>query len=298
MSQINNNNYTTATTFPNPYITRKLNNMDKARIMKEEKNDWTKIYYKTLKRLEAMIDVQKQVKDMMKIAAKTNTTITEMEDIILKASTNNWVINTTNITRVSEDLRYLIQSDIENRVFQIQWMLADELDTYKERGNIYVNDNIQEIQDLFKEEESKKEKGKIKDKEFILVRPYEVSQAKSLTSLSTTSFIINEVENLLKYMKFVQSPTQTRLFKPPPHYQSLKSRGEQDSEFWKEVAMALVEQRHNTETARNGYPIPMFQGGLLYEPYFIAIDNREQIVIGPCKKTVATYMVGKLEVLI
>ena len=298
MSQINNNNYTTATTSPNPYITRKLNNMDEARIMKEEKNDWTKIYYKTLKRLEAMIDVQKQVKDMMKIAAKTNTTITEMEDIILKASTNNWVTNTTNITRVSEDLRYLIQSDMENRVFQIQWMLADELDAYKERGNIYVNDNIQEIQDLFKEEESKKEEGKIEDKEFILVRPYEVSQAKSLTSLSTTSFIINEVENLLKYMKFVQSPTQTRLFKPPPHYQSLKSRGEQDPEFWKEVAIALVEQRHNTETARNGYPIPMFQGGPLYEPYFIAIDNREQIVIGPCKKTVATYMVGKLEVLI
>ena len=41
-------------------------------------------------------------------------TIIEMEDTILKASTNNWVINTMNITGVSEDLRYLIQSDMEN----------------------------------------------------------------------------------------------------------------------------------------------------------------------------------------
>ena len=51
---------------------------------------------------------------MIKIAAETNITITEIEDTILKASTNNQVINMTNITGVSEDLRYLIQSDIEN----------------------------------------------------------------------------------------------------------------------------------------------------------------------------------------
>jgi len=42
----------------------------------------------------------------------------------------------------------------------------------------------------------------------------------------------------------------------------------------------------------------MYQGGSLYKPYFIAIDNREQVIIGPNKKTVATYMVGELEVLV
>ena len=36
-----------------------------------------------------MIDVQRQIKDMMKIAVETNTMITEMEDLILKASINN-----------------------------------------------------------------------------------------------------------------------------------------------------------------------------------------------------------------
>jgi len=94
-----------------------------------------------------------------------------------------------------------------------------------------MDNNIQEIQDLFKEEESRKENGKIKDKEIILVRPYEISQAKSLTSLSTTSFIMNKVKNLLKYMKFVQSLTQIRLFKLSPHYQFLKFRDEQDPKF-------------------------------------------------------------------
>ena len=130
----------------------------------------------------------------------------------------------------------------------------------------------------------------------ILIKPYEVSMTTS--SSLKTSFIIDKVENLIRYIKFMWSPTQTRLFKPLPHYQSLKSRGEQDPAFWKEVAMVLVDQKHNTETARNRYQISMFQGGLPYELYFIAIDNREQVIIGPSKKIVATHVVGELKVLI
>jgi len=89
-----------------------------------------------------------------------------------------------------------------------------------------------------------------------------------------------------------------RIFQPLPYYQSLKSRVEQDSKFWKEVTMALVDQKHNTEILRNRYPIIMFQGSPPHELYFIAIDNQEQVIIGSNKKTVATYMVGELEVLI
>jgi len=59
-----------------------------------------------------------------------------------------------------------------------------------------------------------------------------------------------------------------------------------------------VKQKHNTETARNGYPIVMFQEGPPHEPYFIAINNRGQIIIGPSKKTVATYVIGELKVLV
>ena len=107
-------NYLTVPTFPNPYMTRKLNNMDEAKMMKEERNDWMKIYYKTLKGLEMMIDVQRQVKDIMKITVEANIMITEIENTILKASINNQIINVMNIIGVLEDLRYLIQSDMEN----------------------------------------------------------------------------------------------------------------------------------------------------------------------------------------
>ena len=114
-----------------------------------------------------------------------------------------------------------------------------------------MEDNIQEIQELYIKEERKEEKEIVKDKEVILVKLYKVS---SMTlSLSRTSFIMDEVENLLKYMKFVQTPLQMQIFRPLPYYQALKSRGEQDLIFWKKVAMAFLDQKHNMETSRNGY---------------------------------------------
>jgi len=42
----------------------------------------------------------------------------------------------------------------------------------------------------------------------------------------------------------------------------------------------------------------MFQEGLLHEPYFIAIDNRGQVIIGLSKKIVAIHVVEELEVLV
>jgi len=51
------NNYMIASTSPNPYITRKLNNMDEVKVFKEKQDDWTRLYYKMLKGLETMINV-------------------------------------------------------------------------------------------------------------------------------------------------------------------------------------------------------------------------------------------------
>ena len=220
----------------------------------------------------------------------------EMEGTVLTASINNWVMNVMNITQISEDLWYLVQSDMDKQAFQVQRMLANELDYYKGKDNDYVDSNIKEIQELYMEEEKKEDKGIVENEEVILVRPYEGSS--TTTSSSTTSFITDKVENLTKYMKFMKTPSQTRIFRPPPYYQSLKSRGEQDPEFWKEVAMAFVDRKRNTDTSRNGCQIPMYQEGPPHELYFVAIDNKDQVIIGPSKKIVATHVVGELEVLV
>ena len=150
-----------------------------------------------------MIGVQKQVWDIMKIAGETDMMITEIEKTILKISINNWTMNATNILGISEDLQYLIQSNMEDQVFQIQRMLADKLNGYKWRENQYVEDNIWEIQDLYKDEENKVElrRERVEEEEkVILIRPYKVLE---LTLSTTKSSFINEVNNLMKYIKFV-----------------------------------------------------------------------------------------------
>ena len=184
--------------------------MDQAQVMKREREGWLRLYHKMLKGLETMIDIQRMVKDIKKLAEEANTTITEVKELILTASINNRIMNTTSITQILEDLQYLVQSDMDEWAFQIQRILADELDWYKEKGNKYVDNNIWEIQELYVEEEKKEEKEVVKDKEVILVKLYEVSST-TLTS-SKTSFITDEIKNLIKYIKFVKTPTQTRLF--------------------------------------------------------------------------------------
>jgi len=85
--------------------------------MKRERKDWTRLYHKTLKRIEMMIDVQRMVKDMKRMAEEANTTITKIEGSILMASINNRTMNAMNIFQISEDLRYMVQSNINEQVF-------------------------------------------------------------------------------------------------------------------------------------------------------------------------------------
>jgi len=89
-----------------------------------------------------MIDVQKIIKDMKKLAGEANITMIEIEGSILATSIDNQTMNATNIAGILEDLQYLVQSDMKDQAFQIQRMLVDELDRYKEKENIYVDENI------------------------------------------------------------------------------------------------------------------------------------------------------------
>ena len=201
----NNNNYAMAPAFPNSYISRKLNNMDQTQVMKREREDWMRLYHKTLKELETMIDVQRMVKDIKRIAEEANIMITEVKGLVLMASINNRTMNATNIVQISENLWYLVQNNMDEQAFQIQRMLDDKLDWYKKRGNSYVDDNIWEIQELYiDEEQQEKSKWKVEEEEVILIKSYEVSES---ISTKSSSFIDKEINNLLKYMKFIKSPT-------------------------------------------------------------------------------------------
>jgi len=58
---------------------------------------------------------------------------------------------------------------MDEQAFQVQRMLANELDQYKEKGNSYMDNNIKEIQELYMNEEMKEKQGIMENEEVILV---------------------------------------------------------------------------------------------------------------------------------
>ena len=57
-------------------------------------------------------------------------------------------------------------------------------------------------------DKEQKKTGTVQDDKIILIKPYEVDNHTISTTLkSSSSFINEEINNLLKYMKFIKSPT-------------------------------------------------------------------------------------------
>jgi len=66
-----------------------------------------------------MVNMQMQMQNIVKLAEKANTQITEIESTILHASNNYWTQIAGDIFSIFEDLQNIIQSDMENQVYHI-----------------------------------------------------------------------------------------------------------------------------------------------------------------------------------
>jgi len=110
---------------------------------------------------------------------------------------------------------------MENQVYHIQQLLVDELDNCKEKENKYTKEYIKEIQDAYKQEDivmkmlQTIDKGKQRvEEEVFLYKPYDVDKFRS--KIPELQFIQDKVDNLKKYMKYMQSPVKMMPFYPPP----------------------------------------------------------------------------------
>ena len=106
---------------------------------------------------------------------------------------------------------------------------------------------------MYRDKDLKRKQETIQDEEVVLFKPYETTKSTTSKTMET-SFIQEKIKNLEQHIKFIQAPTKTKIFQPPLHYILLHSRGEQNPDCWKEIATAFVEEKHNTEITRNGYP--------------------------------------------
>jgi len=216
-----------------------------------------------------MVDVQLQLQNIIKLVEKANTQIAEIETIILQASHNFRTQTAGNIFSISEDLQNIVQSDIENQAYHIQALLVNELGNCKGKRNEYAKVYIKKIQNVYKQDNFKLKKPVTKDKgqiqeEVLLYKPYNVDSPRSKTLKPT--FIQNKIDNLEKYMKFMQIPVKTMLLYLLPYYKALRQQGEQDKQYWNKIAIAFLEKNHNTDTIRKGFPIKIYMRELPYKP--------------------------------
>ena len=157
----------------------------------------------------------------------------EIETIILQVSDSYKTQNTGDIFSISQNLQNIIQGDMENQVYHIQTLLANKLDRCKGKGNAYAEEHIKEIQNIYKQENQKveqlmivnKEKqweNQVQDKEVLLYKPYDISSKSSKPNTLELMFIQDKIENLDKYMKYMQLPIKIMPFYPPPYYRSIQ----------------------------------------------------------------------------
>ena len=129
----------------------------------------------------------------------------------------------------------------------------------------------QNIEQSITVDKGKQQENQVQDEEILLYKPYDISLKLSKLKISNPIFVQNEVNNLEKYMKFIQSSVKTVPFYPLPHYKFHQSQGEQNKQYWNEVVIKFLKQKHNADITRRGFPIKMYTGGPLHKPYFIVL---------------------------
>ena len=123
---------TTPTSF-NLYIIRTVNNLVLINTLTNEKKDWMKKYYKIIRGIETMADIQLQLQNIVKLAEVANIQLAKIKITILQASDIYKIQIVGDIFSILEDLQNIIQGDIETQAYHTQTLLADELDRYKEK---------------------------------------------------------------------------------------------------------------------------------------------------------------------
>ena len=70
-------------------------------------------------------------------------------------------------------------------------------------------------------EKREQKKGIVQDEEVFLYKPYDILFESSKSKTLDLIFIWEEVDNLEKILKTLQSPTKTISFYSPPHYKAI-----------------------------------------------------------------------------
>ena len=163
-----------------------------------------------------------------------------------------------------------------------------------------VKEHIKIIQEVYQESyyntsqsmiinKKKQKEGVVQNKEIFLDKLYVIWAKSSKLKTPELIFIQEEVHNLEKMLKILQSPVKTIPFLSLSYYKAIWQNGEKDIQYWKEFIAEFIKQKHNSDTSQWEFPIKMYLGRSLYEPFFTTLTLWGELIIGPIKKLVVSY---------
>ena len=105
--------------------------------------------------------------------------------------------------------------------------------------------------------------------------------------------IIEEINNLITFLKRFKAPNNVVRFLPPTRYCTISRNRENSSRYQNWIIKGLIESKQNSEIVRREFKIPLYAGGPPHEPWFIAEALDEGYIVGPQKKSMAIYAMGE-----
>ena len=104
--------------------------------------------------------------------------------------------------------------------------------------------------------------------------------------------IIEEIDNLIMFLKWFKAPNNVICFLLPAGYHTISKNGENSLIYWNWI-VKLIKSKQNLKTVQRGFKIPLYARGPPHEPWFIAEAPDEGYIVRPQKKSVAIYAMGE-----
>ena len=105
--------------------------------------------------------------------------------------------------------------------------------------------------------------------------------------------IVEEINNLTTFSKQFKALNNVIHFLPPAGYHTISRNGENSLRYWNWIVKGLIKSKQNLETVQRGFKILFYTGEPPHELWFIAEAPDKGHIIGPQKKSVVIYTMGK-----
>jgi len=173
-----------------------------------------------------MADIQLQIQNLVKLANIAKNQLADIKTTLLQIGETHKTQIGEDIYSISEELKGIIYGDMEYQTHHIQVLLADELDYCRDKRDEQVKEHIKMIQEVYQESyyntsqsmiinKKKQKEGVVQDKLYVIL------PKSSRPKTSEPIFIQEEVYNLEKMLKILQSPVKTIPFLSLSYYKAI-----------------------------------------------------------------------------